>query len=119
MTIASVAQRVTTELGDPANATWILGGFSLASAVSYSLAGPLSDVFGRRYPILFGQGFTVLCFIVACVSKDVATLIAGQAMIGFALGFLFVSYAGVPEMLPNKWRALGMGILEAGVAVPW
>lgn len=83
------------------------------------MAGPLSDVFGRRWPILFGEALTIIGSIVGAVAKNVPTLIAAQAIVGFATGFLFVTYAGVPEMLPNKWRAIAMGILEGGIAIPW
>ncbi|KAH6705460.1 hypothetical protein BKA61DRAFT_581224 [Leptodontidium sp. MPI-SDFR-AT-0119] len=31
----------------------------------------------------------------------------------------FILYAGVPEMLPNKHRALSLGLLEAGVGFQW
>jgi MFS family permease len=96
-----------------------MGAWSLTSAVSFSVAGPLSDVFGRRNPILVGQVIIILGCIVASTAHSFANLIAGQALSGFGTGLLFVAYAGVPEMLPNKWRSLGLGILEAGVAIPW
>lgn len=52
-------------------------------------------------------------------AKGLRAIVAGEALIGFGSGLMFVSYAGVPEMLPNKWRALGMSLLEMGIAVPW
>ena len=117
--IAAISQQVSTALGDPTAVTWVVGANSLASAVSYSMAGPLSDVFGRRYLILFGQALTIVGTIVGACAQNVGALIAAEAIIGIATGFLFVAYAGVPEMLPNKWRALGLGILEGGIALPW
>jgi hypothetical protein len=29
---------------------------------------------------------------------------AGSTVIGFGCGMIFVAYAGIPELLPNKWR---------------
>ena len=69
--------------------------------------------------MLFGQSLTVVGCIICAVAQNVATLIAGEAVVGLATGTIFVAYAGVPEMLPNKWRSVGLAILEGGIAVPW
>lgn len=45
--------------------------------------------------------------------------ITAQTLIGFGTGFVFDAFAAVPEMLPNKWRAFGAGIVEGGINVPW
>jgi len=34
---------------------WIPGGWSIGAAVSFSIAGALSDIFGRRWVVMFGQ----------------------------------------------------------------
>lgn len=38
---------------------WIPGGWSIGAAVSFAIAGALSDIFGRRWVVMFGQ-FLVL-----------------------------------------------------------
>jgi hypothetical protein len=40
---------------------WIPSGWGAAAAVGFSIAGRLSDVFGRRYVILVGQLLTIVC----------------------------------------------------------
>ncbi|KAH7143502.1 fungal trichothecene efflux pump [Dactylonectria macrodidyma] len=119
VSVAAVVVQITQDLGNDADFAWIVGAWSLATACSFSLGGPLSDVFGRRNLILFGQAVVMIGCIVGGVAKNVATVIASEAIIGFGTGFVFVAYAGVPEMLPNKWRAVGVGILEGGIMVPW
>ncbi len=52
--------QIGTELGDTSNIAWIPGGWSIASSVSFSIAGSLSDIFGRRYVTLSGQAFAVV-----------------------------------------------------------
>jgi MFS family permease len=76
-------------------------------------------VFGRRNLILGGQAVVLVGCIVGGTAQSVASLIAAETVIGLGTGFVFVSYAGVPEMLPNKWRSVGVGILEGGIMVPW
>ncbi|KAM0331285.1 hypothetical protein ACHAQA_002955 [Verticillium albo-atrum] len=117
--IASIVVQISRDLGDDADFAWVVGAWSLATACSFSLAGPLSDVFGRRNLILGGQAVVLVGAIVGATAQSVVSLIAAEAVIGFGTGFVFVSYAGVPEMLPNKWRSVGVGILEGGIMVPW
>ncbi|KAI8663428.1 MFS domain-containing protein [Fusarium keratoplasticum] len=117
--VAAVVVQITNDLGNDADLAWVVGAWSLSTACSFSLGGPLSDIFGRRDLILGGQAVVMIGCIVGGVAKNVATLIASETVIGLGTGFVFVAYAGVPEMLPNKWRALGVGILEGGIMVPW
>jgi MFS family permease len=79
----------------------------------------LSDVFGRRNPILIGEVLVILGCFCAGFAQNIQALIAGETLIGLGVGLIFVSYAGVAEMVPNRWRALALGILEAGIALPW
>jgi MFS family permease len=99
--------------------SWVVSSWSLSIACSFSLAGPLSDVFGRRNPIIAGEIVIIAGCICAGCAHSIGTLIAGETLIGLGCGFVFVSYAGVAEMLPNKKRGLGLGILEGGIAFPW
>ncbi|KAH7344394.1 major facilitator superfamily transporter [Pyrenochaeta sp. MPI-SDFR-AT-0127] len=119
VTYASVIFPITSALGDASAITWATGSWGLASAVSFGLTGPLSDVFGRRWPILIGQALAIVGCSVCAAAQNTNMLIAGQATNGFASGLIFIAYAGVPEMLPNKHRALGLGLLEAGIGIPW
>jgi hypothetical protein len=34
---------------------WIPGGWSIGAAVSFAIAGALSDIFGRRWVVMIGQ----------------------------------------------------------------
>ncbi|KAL8286119.1 hypothetical protein RB600_010215 [Gaeumannomyces tritici] len=117
--VAAVVAPVTQELGGFDKLAWVVGAWSLATACSFSVSGALSDTFGRRNPILLGQVLSIVGFIMGGVARNVETLIAAEAFIGFSTGLIFVSYAGVPEMLPNKYRSLGLGILDGGIALPW
>lgn len=69
-----------------------------------SLGGGLSDIFGRRYVIMAGQGFNVIGAIVSATAQTTEHVIAGSAVIGWGAGLIFTAYAGIPEILPNKYR---------------
>jgi MFS family permease len=58
--VTSVIVQIGTALGDLTRITWIVGGWSIASSVSFSIAGSLSDIFGRRYLIIAGNLATLV-----------------------------------------------------------
>lgn len=57
---AGILVQIGTELGDTTNIAWLPGGWSIASSVSFSIAGRLSDIFGRRWVILTGQAMALV-----------------------------------------------------------
>lgn len=73
---------------------WIPSGWGAAAAVGFSVAGKLSDIFGRRPVILFGQFLTIIGGIICCTSKTMNQLIAGEVILGASIGTVSVAYAG-------------------------
>jgi len=101
--------------------SWIPGGWSIGAAVSFAIAGALSDIFGRRWVVMFGQvlvlvgavspryrftrdSTTDVYQIISATAGTVRIVAAGSSMIGFGAGCILVSYAGIAELLPNKYR---------------
>lgn len=58
--ITAILVQVGTDLGDTTNIAWIVGGWSVASSVSFSIAGSLSDIFGRRHTIIVGEVLAIV-----------------------------------------------------------
>lgn len=124
--VAAIIAQIGLQLGDVTTITWLVGAWSIASSVSFAIAGSLSDIFGRRYLIISGNGLTIIggvrscCVtlsdfallltiwrqlqIVGATGKDTTTVIGGMTLLGFGTGLVFVGYAGIAELLPNKWR---------------
>ncbi|OQV06727.1 hypothetical protein CLAIMM_11260 [Cladophialophora immunda] len=117
--ISAILIPVGTELHDTENVAWVVSGWSIASSVSFSMAGKLSDIFGRRWTILVGEVICLVGCIVACTANRTLILAAGSTIVGFGCGIVFVSYAGIVELLPNKWRGFGIGLTEVCICVPW
>ncbi|SMQ51128.1 unnamed protein product [Zymoseptoria tritici ST99CH_3D7] len=116
---SAILVQIGTDLGDTINITWIVGGWSIASSVSFSIAGSLSDIFGRRYTVIIGEVLAIVGSVIACTSKTTLNVAAGSTVIGFGCGIIFVSYAGISELLPNKWRGTGIGLTETCITIPW
>ncbi len=76
------------------------------------ICGANSDLFGRRYFILFGN----ICVFIGCVigatSHSVGQSIAAHVMIGFGAGNCQLAAFALPELLPNKWRHFAVVIAD-------
>lgn len=119
--IGSILVQVGTDLGDTTIIAWILSAGGITSSVSLTIAGQASDIFGRRWTVLGGQLLCLVGFvstrsrgscvnkltaleIVAATAKKTYEVVVGQTINGLGTGFVFTSYAGIAEMLPNRWR---------------
>ncbi|KAF2645897.1 MFS general substrate transporter [Massarina eburnea CBS 473.64] len=95
---------------------WIPSGWGVAAAVGFSVAGRVSDIFGRRPVILSGQFLTIVGGVVACTANTMNQLIAGEVILGASIGTVSVAYAGISEILPNKYRGMGLAWTEFNLA---
>ncbi|KIM94667.1 hypothetical protein OIDMADRAFT_135585 [Oidiodendron maius Zn] len=117
--VTGVLEQIGAALGDTENIVWIPGGWSVASAVSFSIAGGFSDIFGRRYVLISGQTLTLIGAIVGATAQKTSTVAAASTILGFGAGVIFVSYPGITELLPNKYRGIGLGWTEFCINIPW
>ena len=49
--------------GTTKNSSWMSSGWTLAGTIAFSIAGRLSDIFGRRYVLLFGQLILIISYV--------------------------------------------------------
>lgn len=89
-----ILQQIGQQLGDTENIIWIPGGWSVASAVAFSIAGGVSDIFGRRWVLMSGQIMTLVGGIVGATATTTLSVAAGTTIIGFGAGVIFVGYPG-------------------------
>jgi MFS family permease len=61
-------QTIGGALGDIQDIAWIVTSWSISSAVSFSLAGEFSDIWGRKVVILGGQVFTLVGAVSAIIA---------------------------------------------------
>ena len=100
---------INAELGPDPNYTWITVSWTLAASIIVSVGGRLSDIFGRRYFMLFGAGLSLIGCIVGSTGRTVNQLIASGAILGTGSGFQEMSYACIQETVPNSWRLYAIG----------
>ncbi|KAL1619388.1 hypothetical protein SLS54_006666 [Diplodia seriata] len=117
--VNGILNPIGQDLNDTENIVWIAGGWSVASAVSFSIAGGWSDIFGRRWVTLSGQIITLVGAIIGATAQKTTTVAAASTIVGFGAGVAFVAYPGISELLPNKYRGIGLGWTEFCINIPW
>lgn len=100
---------INADLGPDPNYTWITVSWTLGAAVIVSVGGRLSDIFGRRYFMMFGATISIIGCLVGANAKSINMMIASGVLFGIGSGFQEMCYAIIQEMLPNKHRIVGVG----------
>jgi MFS family permease len=59
---------------------------TITTSISLPLSGGLSDIFGRRYFVIFGSLIGIIASIIAIVAKDVPTVIVSAVISGLGAG---------------------------------
>lgn len=77
------------------------------------ICGANSDLFGRRYFFLMGNILVLLGSIVGATSHSIGQSIAAHVLIGFGAGNCQMASFAIGELLPNKWRHIGVVIASS------
>ena len=85
--LAAVQNQIAAELGDPLSVYWFIPAWSLAITVAFMLGGANTDLLGRRWFLILGNGFNFVGQLVLGTAKSGGAAIAGMTLIGFAAGF--------------------------------
>jgi MFS family permease len=65
---------------------------TITSSISLPLSGGLSDIFGRRYFVIFGGLIGLIASIIAIAAQNVPTLIASSVVAGLGAGSQQLAY---------------------------
>jgi MFS family permease len=114
---AAIQSQVAAEFGTPNRYIWFIPAWSLGITVSFLVLGANTDLFGRRW---FLVGGNIICFIghlVVATSKSADSVIAGMAVAGFGGANCQMAAFALSELLPNKWRHLGVVFADLATLV--
>jgi MFS family permease len=113
---STIQSEMAVELGSQAiQGTWVTSVYSLAGTIAFMICGANSDLFGRRAFILFGNILMLIGSILGGTSQSIRQTIAAHAIFGFGGGNCQIAAFALPELLPNKWRHIGVVIADAGI----
>ncbi|KAF2186718.1 hypothetical protein K469DRAFT_726188 [Zopfia rhizophila CBS 207.26] len=101
---------------DPTSAAWYVPAYTTSNVIGILLAGANSDLFGRRLFLLFGNACCCVGFIITATAQVASQFTVRLAITGFRDGFYqvygVVAMCSIPELLPNKYRHIGICILD-------
>lgn len=129
LTIFPVISVIAVDIqGTTVNSAWMSSGWTLGGTVAFAIAGRMSDIFGRRYVLLFGQLTLIISYvgipsnvilldfkiwqIIGATAHHLDQLIASMVIGGFGTGTALVLYPGLSEILPNRYRSVGLAWTE-------
>jgi MFS family permease len=113
--LSSVGVTVGAQLGDATQSAWYISTYTMTVTLAFMVCGANSDLFGRRWFIIFGNVLLFIGFIVGGTAKNNKAMIAALALIGFGAGNAQLAAFALPELLPNKWRHSAVVIADIGV----
>lgn len=108
--VTPILVQLSQKLGGESIDFWIPSGWGAAAAVGFTIAGRMSDIFGRRIVIMTGQAMTIVGAIVACTANSMNQLIAGEVILGASIGTVSVAYAGESEHPTLSMPALSLSL---------
>ncbi|KAF2006271.1 MFS general substrate transporter [Amniculicola lignicola CBS 123094] len=114
-TTAALQAKLAARFGEPTSSAWYIPAYTTGNAIGFLIAGANSDLFGRRLFLLFGNVVCCIGFIVIATSSGASQFTAGLAITGFGGGFCQMAMCSIPELLPNKYRHIGICLSDGFV----
>ncbi|KAH0830965.1 hypothetical protein FOPE_01961 [Fonsecaea pedrosoi] len=109
---AAIGTQVATSKGDPDKAAWFVPAWTLSITVCFMVCGANTDLLGRRWFLVGGNVFCVVGHLVIGSAKTANTIIVGMALAGFGGGTCQMAAFAVTELLPNRWRHIGVVLAD-------
>lgn len=111
-----IQNQLATEFGSaPQEGTWLTAVYTMGATSSFMVCGTSSDLFGRRAFILFGNALVLIGSIIGATSHSITQSAASHFILGFGAGNCMLASFALPELLPNKWKHIGVVIADAGL----
>lgn len=98
---------IAAQLGEPESAYWFVSIFTAMVAVGFLVAGPNSDLFGRRMTLLAGGVCLGIGLILSASAKSPAQFQAGMGIAGFGGGVCYMILCSIPyEGMLHRWACI-------------
>ncbi|KAK4163958.1 putative MFS-type transporter YusP [Cladorrhinum sp. PSN259] len=109
---------IASDLGGQADYVWLGNAYVFASTAIQPLYGQLSNIFGRRYPMIISVLFFLLGSGIAGAAKSSAMFIAGRLVQGLGGGgTIMLIDLIVCDLLPLRERSQYLGAVLGACAV--
>ena len=113
--MAAVGTDIATDLGDVTASNWFIASWIISITTSFMLAGANTDMLGRRWFLIAGQFICTIGHIIVGTAQSNPQVITGMAISGLGAALCQMAAFALPELLPNKWRHIGVVLADLAV----
>jgi MFS family permease len=97
---------INKDIGPSPSIFWVPLAYTLGLSVGFLIVGRLSDIFGRRWFFIGGNGLVLIGAIIGSTATHVDDLVAANVLTGLG-GAVQISFTiAIAELVPNKHRPL-------------
>ncbi|KAH3918753.1 hypothetical protein HBH56_024320 [Parastagonospora nodorum] len=104
---APILPLINADIGPDPNIVWVALSYTLTSAVTLTIIGRISDIFGRRWVFVTGSMLGVLGAIICATAQSIPALIVGTTIMGIAAATQLSYFYVMGELVPMKYRLAG------------
>ncbi|EYE93858.1 MFS general substrate transporter [Aspergillus ruber CBS 135680] len=115
--VAAIGSTVSADLGEPNAYVWFTPAWTISITCAFLIFGPNTDLLGRRWFLVGGNLVCTIGHIIVASAKTNNQIIAGLAISGFGGANCQMAAFALPELLPNKWRHIGVVIADFTVYI--
>lgn len=102
---------INNDIGPSNNITWIPLIWTVTQGLVFMICGRLTDIFGRRWILIFMQSTGLIGSIWASQATTVNQLVGASAFMGLASGTGLSFYWIISEIVPFKYRYMAVGTI--------
>ncbi|QDQ12940.1 MDR family MFS transporter [Streptomyces spectabilis] len=118
MIVSPAMPTIVGDLGGLEHLSWVVTGYTLATAASTPIWGKLGDLYGRKGAFLTSIVIFLVGSALSGLAQDMGQLIAFRAVQGLGAGGLMVGVmAIIGELVPPRERGKYMGMMTGVMAV--
>ncbi|KAH8655079.1 fungal trichothecene efflux pump [Tricladium varicosporioides] len=113
--MAAIGPQLATEMGDVSKNLWFVSSWIVSITICFAIVGANTDLLGRRWFLVGGNAICAVGHIVLGCAKSNDTIIAGMVITGFGAANCQLAAFALTELLPNKWRHIGVVLADVAV----
>ncbi|KAL5337483.1 fungal trichothecene efflux pump [Aspergillus crustosus] len=115
--VSAIGTLVSADMGTPNGYIWFVPAWTISITCAFLIFGPNTDLLGRRWFLVLGNLVCFVGHIIVASAKNTNQIIAGLAVAGFGGANCQMAAFALPELLPNKWRHIGVVIADFTVYI--
>ncbi|KPM45406.1 hypothetical protein AK830_g1218 [Neonectria ditissima] len=104
---APILTIINNDIGPDENINWVALTYTLTSAVTLTIIGRVTDIFGRRWVFVGGAFLGIVGSIICATAQSINSLIGGMTIVGIAAASQLSYYYVMGELVPMKYRLIG------------